>query len=80
MMMISRALSAHGIIDQVGTTSALKLDHNIRSTSLPFEESIDDACILSHQGEPVILLGHAREQNQIAFLYLGHGQVNMAVQ
>lgn len=70
-------VTAHGIIDQIVTTSALKLDHNIRSASLPFEESVDDACMQSHQGEPIIILGHAREQNQIAFLYLGHGQVNM---
>lgn len=73
-------VTAHGIIDQIGATSMLKLDHNIRSPSLPFEESIDDACILSHQGRPVIIFGHAREQNQITLLSLGHGQVSIAVQ
>lgn len=73
-------VTAHGIIDQVDTTSALKLDRNIRSPFLPFEELVDDTCILSHHGEPVIVLGHAREQNQVAFLYLGHGQVSMVVQ
>ena len=72
-------VTAHGIIDQVDTTGVLKLDHNIRSPFLPFEEFVDDACILSHQGDPVIVLGHAREQNQIAFLVPGHGQVNIAV-
>lgn len=73
-------VTAHGIIDQIDATSMLKLDRNIRSPALPFEESVDDACILSHQGQPVIILGHAREQNQITFLSLGHGQVNMAIQ
>jgi hypothetical protein len=73
-------VTAHGIIDQVGATSMLKFDRNIRSPSLPSEEFIDDACILSHQGEAVIILGHAREQNQITFLNLEHGQVNIAVQ
>ncbi|KAH0839660.1 hypothetical protein J3R83DRAFT_580 [Lanmaoa asiatica] len=69
-------VTAHGIIDQVGTMSVLKFDRNIRSPSLPSEEFVDDACILSHQGEPIIALGQAREQTQIAFLNLGHGQVS----
>ncbi|KAF8559008.1 hypothetical protein OG21DRAFT_1403807 [Imleria badia] len=69
-------VTAHGVIDQLGTTSVLELDRNIRSPSLPFEEFVDDACILSHQGNPVVILGHAREQNQIACLVLGHGQVS----
>lgn len=69
-------VTAHGIIDQVGTSSVLQLDHNIRSPSLPYEELVDDACILYQQGDPVIILGHAREQGQIALLSMGHGQVN----
>lgn len=73
-------VTAHGVIDQVGATSMLRLDRNIRSPSLPSEEFVDDACILSHLGEPVIILGHAREQNQVTFLNLEHGQVNIAVQ
>ncbi|KAG6378453.1 hypothetical protein JVT61DRAFT_12708 [Boletus reticuloceps] len=31
------------------------------------------------QGDPIIILGHAREQNQIAFLSLDHGQVSRHV-
>ena len=72
-------VTAHGIIDQVGATSMLKFDRNIRSPSLPSEEFIDDACILPRQGGAVIVLGHAREQNQVTFLNLEHGQVNIAV-
>jgi len=68
-------VTAHGIIDQLGTNSVLKWDRNILSPSSPFEELVDDACILLHQGEPVVVLGHAREQNQISLLDLGRGRV-----
>lgn len=73
-------VTAHGVIDQIRATGVLNLDRNIRSPPLPLEELVDDACILSHQGEPVIVLGHAREQNQITVLNLGHSQVNISVQ
>ena len=72
-------VTAHGIIDQVSTMSVLKVDRNIRSPSLPFEEFIDDSCVLSHQGESIIILGHAREKNQISLLSLGDGQVSILV-
>ncbi|KAF8138185.1 hypothetical protein EV363DRAFT_1313358 [Boletus edulis] len=71
-------VTAHGTIDQV-STSALKFDRNLRSSSSPFQEFVDDACMPSHQGDPIIILGHAREQNQIAFLSLDHGQVSRHV-
>lgn len=71
-------VTAHGVIDQVRTAGVLKLDRNIRSPPLASEEFVDDACILSHHGEPVIILGHAREQHQITVLNLRHSQVNIS--
>ena len=72
-------VTAHGVIDKVSATDVLKLDRNIRSPPLPFDEFVHDACILPHLGEPVIILGHAREQNQISLLNLSHSQVNVTV-
>ncbi|KAG9317206.1 hypothetical protein JVU11DRAFT_1399 [Chiua virens] len=72
-------VTAHGVVDRINGTSVLKWDRNIRSPSSPFEEFVDDACILSHQEEPVIIFGHAREQDQISLLTSGRGQVNISI-
>ena len=72
-------VTAHGVIDQVCAAGGLRLDRHIRIPQLPLEEAIDDACILSHHGDSIIILGHARERNQLTVLNLARSHVSISV-
>ncbi|KAF9221857.1 hypothetical protein BS17DRAFT_784080 [Gyrodon lividus] len=69
-------VTAHGIVDQVSGAGALKLRRSIRSPVLPFEEFVEDACILPFQGESAVVLAHTREENQLTLLVPKHGHAS----
>ncbi|KAF8845686.1 hypothetical protein BDN67DRAFT_986812 [Paxillus ammoniavirescens] len=72
----AHVVTAHGVIDQVSGTGALKLRRNIWSPVLPFEEFVEDACILPLQGVSAIVLAHMREENQLTLLASTSDQIS----
>ncbi|KIK81868.1 hypothetical protein PAXRUDRAFT_832556 [Paxillus rubicundulus Ve08.2h10] len=70
-------VTAHGVIDQVSETGgALELRRDILSPVLPFEEFVEDACVLPLQDVSAIVLAHAREENQLTLLASTSGQIS----
>jgi WD40 repeat protein len=69
-------VSMHGFIESLGMPN-LVFQHNIRRPTAPTQESVDDACILHAGDTSVVVLAHAREEEQISYLTFQTSRVSV---